>query len=359
MNYLEPRTDVPAIDDWSTRLILRDTRLPAEQRIHSLIAVLTFVVCFFLPMTPGNVAALVVLAFLLLMTVVGPLIGMAGTRAKRSGLLDGPWRRLPAAVAENDDEPWDVLLADGLVLKGSFHDLPDMVLDRGEVFVCGPDAEGRAMIRAAGFTAMRPAEVGTGEYRAKERLDRPLGRPRDDPAVRQVINATWVFKTTWVMFVVTLVVAGVLVALSVSPLAPTGLVTAALVALPLLDFPMLLASMRRQRRAERAVEHAECWTPVPIRLFPEKAGHHVAGIAELPGGPALVRFPAPVLDVVANIAATSVMWIAGRHENLIAVGVPHVNALTYAVVRPDGAAQDGDPMPWFRRLRSRKPLGLP
>jgi hypothetical protein len=355
VQYLEPRTDVPAIHDWSTALALRDKRFSAEQWVHSVVVVVTFVVCFFLPMTAGNVAAVIVLAFLLLTNVVG----LASSRAKRRGLLDEPWRRLPATVAENDDEPWDVLLVDGLVLKGSFHDLPDMVLDRQEVFVCGPDAQGRAVIRAAGFTAMRPAEVGAGEYRARQRVDRPLGRPLDDPAVRRVLDATWIGPVAWVTTAVTLVVVGVLVALSVSPLAPAGLVTAGLVAWSLLDVPAMVVAIRRQREAERAVRDAERWTPVPIRLFPEKAGHHVAGVAELPGGPALVRFPVPVLDVVANIAATGVMWIAGTHRDLLAVGVPHVNALTYAVVRPHGVARDGDPMSWYRRLRPRKLLGLP
>lgn len=162
-----------------------------------------------------------------------------------------------------------------------------------------------------------------------------------------------------VVLALIVVVIGVLVALSVSPLVPTGLVTAALLAVSLLDIPAVLGSMRRHRVAERSVERAEQWTPVPIRLFPEKAGHHVSGIADLPGGPALVRFPVPVHDVVANIAGTGVMWIAGTHEDLLAVGVPHVNSVTYAVVLPHGVTQEGDPMSWFRRLRPQKLLGLP
>lgn len=359
MRYLEPRTDVPAKDDWSTRMVLDDTRFTTEYRITSLIAAVTFVVCFFMPMTAGNVAAIVVLAGLLLISVLAPLIGLAGRRAKRRGLLDEPWRRMPATVADHDDGPWNRVLLDGLVFKGALHDLPDMVLDRQEVFVCGPDAEGRAMVRAAGLTAMRPAEVDAGEYQAKERVDRPLGRPADDPAVQAMARATWMEPAVWVMLALTVVAAGVLVALSVSPIAPTGLVTAALLGMSLLDIPPFFGSMRRQRAAERSVERSEQWTPVPIRLFPEKAGHHVAGIADLPGGPALVRLPNPVLDVVANIADTGVMWVAGTHEDLLAVGVPHVKALTYAVVRRHGADQEGDPMSWLRRLRPRRLLGLP
>ncbi|GAA3650391.1 hypothetical protein GCM10022267_40970 [Lentzea roselyniae] len=359
MQYLEPRTDVPAKDDWSTRMILDEPWSHTEHKVISVIGIVTFVVCFFMPMTAGNIAAIVVLAVQLLMNVAGPLVGLAGRRAERRGLLDEPWRRLPATVADNPDEPWDLLLLDGLVLKGSLHDLPDMVLDRQEVFVCGPDAEGRAMVRAAGFMTMRPAEVDTGEYEAKERVDRPLGRPLDDPALQEVLGAAWAMKVILVIMVVIVVVIGVLVALSVSPVAPTGLVTAAILATMLFDVPAMIVAMRRQRQAARAVESSEQWTPVPVRLFPEKAGHHVAGVAELPGGPAVVRFPVPDRDVLANIAATGVMWTAGTHENLIAVGVPHLNSLTYAVVRSGGAAHDGDPMSWGRRLRPRQLLGLP
>lgn len=359
MQYLEPRTDVPAKNDWSTKFVLDDTRFTTGHTVNLLITVATFVACFFLPMTAGNVAAIVVLAFMLLLTAGAPLTGLAERRAKRRGLLDQPWRRLPATVADNPDEPWDLLLVDGLVLKGSFHELPDMVLDRQEVFVCGPDAEGRAMIRAAGFTTMRPAEVDTGEYEARERVDRPLGRPQDDPAVQEVLGSTWMAKMIRGMVAMAVLVSGVLIALSVSPLAPTGLVTAALVATILLDVPTMVGVMGSDRQIAHAVERSEQWTPVPIRLFPEKAGHYVAGIAELPGGPALVRFPAPAPVVVANIADTKVMWIAGTHEDLLAVGVPYVNSLTYAVVRGHGIDLDGDPMSWLRRLRPRKLLGLP
>ena len=359
MRYLEPRTDVPAKDDWSTRLVLEENRFSTEHKIVSVIAVVTFVVCFFMPMTAGNIAAIVVLGFMLLTTVVSPLIGLAGSRAKRRGLLNEPWRRLPAAVADNPDEPWDLLLLDGMVLKGSLHDLTDVVRDRQEVFVCGPDAEGRAMVRAAGHAAMRPAVVDQGEYRAEERVERPLGRPADDPAVQEVLAATWIVTTVGVMTLLSVVVTGVLVALSVSPLAPTGLVTAALVATSLLDLPMILQSVRRQRDAQRSVAGSEQWTPVPIRLFPERPGHHLAGIADLPDGPALVRFPNPTLDVIANIADTKVMWIAGTHENVLAVGVPYVNSLTHAVVLPHGVTRESDPMSWLRRLRPQRLLGLP
>ncbi|WP_112268019.1 hypothetical protein [Lentzea terrae] len=360
MRYLEPRTDVPAKDDWSTRLVLEENRFSTEHKIVSVIAVVTFVVCFFVPMTAGNIAAIVVLGFMLFMNVLSPLIGLAGRRAKRRGLLNEPWRRVPATVADNDDEPWDLLLLDGMALKGSLHDLPDMVLDRQEVFVCGPDADGRVMVRAAGFTAMRPAEVvDPEEYQAKERVERPLGRPADDPAVQEVVAATWIVTMVRVVTLFGVVVTGVLVALSVSPLAPTGLVAAALVALPLLDLRMVLRNVRRQRDAQLAAERSEQWTPVPIRLFPERPGHHLAGVAELPDGPALVRFPNLVLEVVANVADTKVMWIAGTHENVLAVGVPYVNSLTYAVVLPHGVTQEGDPMSWWRRLRPQQRLGLP
>ncbi|MDX8030305.1 hypothetical protein SK803_08785 [Lentzea sp. BCCO 10_0856] len=362
LKYLEPRTDVPAKDDWSTRLSLRDDGVGTEHRVVAFLAVVTFAACFFVPSSAANTVAMVVLGWILLLYLVAPLVGVAGARALRRGLLDEPWRRVPATVAEKpENDPCDRVLLDGLVLKGSFHDLPDMILDRQEVFVCGPDADGRAMIRAAGSADMRPAEVDEGEYPPAARVDRALGRPQDDPALREAARLVRVLIPGMLgLLTVSLVIAGVLVALSVSPVVPTGLMAAGLLVLPtVLDLPAGIGAARRARVAANAVLHSEQWVPAPITLFPWRRGHHLAGIADLPDGPALVRFPNPDVDVTANVVDTGVVWIAGRHGDLIAVGVPWTNSLAHAVVSPRRAGQQADPTSWFRRWRQKDLSDLP
>ncbi|WP_434444441.1 hypothetical protein [Lentzea sp. E54] len=349
--YLEPRTDVPARDDWSTRLALADVRISTRQHVESLIAVVTFVITFFVPSTPGNTAAKIVLGVLVVLSLGALLPNRAVRRALRSGLLDEPWRRAPAAVAEKcEDDPGDRLLLDGLVLKGWFHDLLLVVLDRQEAFVCGPDAEGHAVVRAAGSTSMCVVRADEGEYRPREREERPLGRPRDDERVQDGLRMSRsVGRYFWLFHALTALVVGALVALSISPFAPTGLVAAAMLAPGLLGLPAMIEVVRRERDIARAVESSPAWSSVPITLFPWTRGYHVAGIAQMPGGPALVRFPRPSFDLVANIADTGAMWIAGTHRGILAVGVPGTSHFMFAVARPDSAVQSGDPMSWWRR----------
>ncbi|MFI6095159.1 hypothetical protein ACIA8G_06400 [Lentzea sp. NPDC051213] len=363
MQYLEPRTDVPAKDDWSTGLIIQDLRWGA--RTLGGIALVTgaaAAACLFLPMTPGNVGALVVLCLVTLTFALSPLIYRVETRPRRRGLLDQPWRRLPATVAEHEDNDstTDRLLLDGLVLKGWFYDLPDMVLERQEVFVCGPDAKGRAVVRAAGFAKWHNAKACTGEYSARERVERPLMRPLDDEAVlRAHKGLRWGVKA-WLWSAVPAGLGGVLILLSLFPLAPTGLLVGGLLLVPaLLGIPATIEIGRWYRDAVAAVENSWQWTPVPITLFPWRPNQHVAGLAQLPGGLALVQFVISNLDVIANIADTGVMWVAGTHGDVIAVGVPRVPVLTFAAVQKDRDTPKEDPIPWIQRLHQPDFSGLP
>ncbi|RDI31884.1 hypothetical protein [Lentzea flaviverrucosa] len=361
LHYLEPRTDVPAKDDWSTRLALADVRIGVRQRVESLFAAVALVVTFLVPGTPGNTAARIVLGVMVVMSLLALLPNRSVRLALRGGLLDEPWRREAAAVArEHENDPVHRLLLSGLVLKGWFHDLIPVVLDRGEVFVCGPDADGRAMVRAAGSTSMNKAVADEGHFQARDREEWVLGRPGDDEEVRDgLVLSRALVRWFWVFPAVALVVAGVLVALSISPFAPTGLVAAALVAPVLLDVPAAVEIARRQRDVARAVATAETWTSVPVRLFPWRRGHHVAGIADLPEGRALVRFPAPLYDIVANVADTGAMWVAGTHRGILAVGVPGTGQLMFAVADPDRADRTSDPMSWWRRTSPRDYSALP
>ncbi|WP_143116130.1 hypothetical protein [Lentzea xinjiangensis] len=362
MQYLEPRTDVPAKDDWSTGLILQDLRWGTRALgVVGLVAAAAAVACLFMPTTPGTIGAMSVLVLAALTCGLTPLIHWTGTRAERRGLLEQPWRRVRATAAEKQPEDVsDRLLLDGLVLKGWFDDLADMVLERQEVFVCGPDEHGKAVVRAAGLAKMENAVVDTGDYPARERVERPLGRPLDDPAVAGAHQGLRWGARAWLWAAVPAGAGGVLVLLSLFPLAPAGLVVGGLLlGAGLLGIPVSIEIGRWYRDAVTAVENSDRWTPVPITLFPWEPNQNVAGLAEMPGGLALVQFVVTDLDVIANIADTGVMWIAGTHGDVIAVGVPRVRVLTFAVVQPDRDTPKEDPVPWIQRLRQPDLSGLP
>ncbi|MGW6442362.1 hypothetical protein [Lentzea sp. NPDC055074] len=347
---LEPRTDVPAKEDWSTRLAFTDILISTRHGVETFIVTATFVATFFLPGSPGNTAARIVLGVLTVMSLGVYLPNRHIRRALRLGVFDAPWRRVTAAVAEKqENDPRDRLLTDGLVLVGSFGDLPDRVAERQEVFLLGPDGDGLALLRAAGSTSIHvAAPVDEDGHRAEERVERVLGRPADDQGLQDALDtmrvATYFF---WGLAALMIVVAGVLLVLSVSPLAPAGLVAVAVMVLQLLFLPAVIEAFLHRRDNAEAVKGSGEWTPVPVTLFPWQRGHHVAGIAELPGGPALVRFPRPNLDLVANVAGTGVMWVAGTHRGRLAVGLPGADELMTAVVRPVATS---DPMAWWRRI---------
>jgi hypothetical protein len=364
LQYLEPRTDVPAKDDWSTGLILQDLRggVKAVGGI-AVVAVAGAVTCWLLPSSPGNVGAFVVLALIAFVCALVPLVYRAETKAVRRGLLEQPWRRVPVRVMEKHDDGTDrLLLDDGQVLRGWFEDFPDMALERQEVFVCGPDAAGRAVVRVAGFAKMENAKVDrrAGEHPVRERVERPLGRPLDDPATAKAYRGMRWGVRAWLWSAVPAGLGAVVVLLSLVPFAPAGLVVGGLVLVAgLLGVPTSVEISRWYRDAVRAVDDSAQWTPVAITLFPWQPHQHVAGLAEMPGGLALVQFVLPDLTVVANIADTGVMWIAGTHGDVIAVGVPRVPVLTFAAVQPDRDVPEEDPVPWIQRLRTPDLSGLP
>lgn len=367
LRYLEPRTDVPAKDDWSTGLVLQELGLVRRTlSIVALVALAGLVGCLFLPMVAGNVAAIVVLSLLLLMGAVGPVMHRVETLPVRRGLLEEPWRRCPATVVDNPDDKYAtyVQLAGGTVIEGFMgDDLPDMVRERGEIFLCGPNAEGKAVVRAAGLATTANAKVARpAAVVAREPGERhEIGRPLDDPAVCKAFPGLVAGTRAVLGAVLPAVIGAVIVLMSLWPVAPAGLVVGGLVvAGSLLMLPSMIELSRWYRDAVQGVRAAQAWTPVPVTLFPWQPGSLVSGLATLPGGRlALVQFVDPDLHVIANIADTGTMWIAGVHEDVIAVGVPRVPVLTIAAVQPDSDTPREAPVPWIQRLRQPDFSGLP
>ncbi|WP_158839433.1 hypothetical protein [Saccharothrix deserti] len=365
--YLEPRTDVPAVDDWSTGLALDEFR--DVWRVFAAVAVGLLAVAgslaVFFPATPGSVAAVVVLGLLGLAAGIPPLAHRVETAPRRRGLLDRPWRRVPATAAA-DGGQWEeerllVFAPEGtLVLRGALPDVPDLVLDRQEVFLCRPDDQGRAVVRVAGLCRMFPVRVDETDVRPREREPHVIGRPLDDPAVARAFRGFRWGTRSWLWSAGPAVLGAVPVALGVWPLSPAGLVVGGLLlvfAAVMVPTSLLLGTFYRE--AVAAAESATEWTPVPVTLFPWEADHEVAGLAQLPGGTAVVRFPLPDLDVIANIADTGTMWMAGDGNGVVAVGVPRVPVLTLAVVQPDRDVPDDTPQPWLLRTIEPSWDGVP
>lgn len=367
MRYLEPRTDVPAKDDWSTGLILQE--LGFARRIMSIIALVSLAGiagCLFLPMTAGNITAIVVLSLFALFGAIGPIMHRVETLPLRRGLLDEPWRRVPATLVLNPDNkyPTYVRLEDGVVLESYMgDDLPDMVRERGEIFVCGPNAKSKAVLRVAGFAETANAKVAWEEefVEAEPGERHEIGRPLDDPAVLKAFGGLLAGRHAKLGAVIPAAIGAVVVLMSLWPIAPAGLVVGGLVAvLSLIMLPSMIEMSRWYRDAVKGMHAAHRWTPVPVTLFPWKPGTVVAGLATMEGGRlALVQFVDPNLHVIANIADTGTMWIAGVHEDVIAVGVPRVPVLTIAAVQPDSDTPREAPVPWIQRFSQPDFSGLP
>ncbi|MET8758500.1 hypothetical protein [Lentzea sp. NPDC004782] len=366
LRYLEPRTDVPAKDDWSTGLILQELGMVRHAlSTVALVSLAGLVGCLFLPMVAGNIAAIVVLSLLLLMGAVGPVMHRVETLPVRRGLLEEPWRRSPATVVDNPGVKYAtyVRLADGTVLESFDVELPDMVHEFGEIFLCGPNDRGKAVVRVAGLAETANAKVvspeGVVPREPGERYE--LGRPLDEPAVRKAFSGLVAGTHAALGAVIPAVIGAVIVLMSLWPVAPAGLVVGGLVVvLSLLMLPSTIELGRWYRDAVKGMRAAQTWTPVPVTLFPWQPGTLVSGLATMPGGRlALVQFVDPNLHVVANIADTGTMWIAGVHEDVIAVGVPRVPVLTIAAVQPDSDTPREAPVPWIQRLRQPDFSGLP
>jgi hypothetical protein len=358
--YLVPQTDVPAAEDWSTDMILTETRSMARAGWIGLAVLVPAIVCtaVLLPFNAGNVIALILLGVLFLGAAMGPIVHRMESAPLRRGLLKNPWRRCAATVAVTDDvfEVYQHLMvfdpSGAFVVRGMLEDMADLVLDQQEVFLVGPDDDGRVVLRVAGLCKMFQARVDDkAEVRPREREPHVPGRPLDDPAVAQAFRGFRWGTRAWLWSGIPSLLGATLVLLSIWPIALAGLVIGGLfVVFGLLSLPMLqLGPYYRQAVAE--MEAATQWTAMPFTLFPWEPGREVAGLAQLPGGKmALVQFPLPDSDVIANVADTGTLWVAGSPTSeAVAAGVPRVPALTIAIVQPDRDRPEEKTQPWLLR----------
>ncbi|RAS69773.1 hypothetical protein C8D87_10173 [Lentzea atacamensis] len=367
LQYLEPRTDVPAKDDWSTRLILQELGLIRRAlSIIALVALAGIIGCLFLPMVVGNIAAIVMLSLLLLVGAIGPVMHRVQTLPVRRGLLEEPWRRCPVTVVDHPVDKYStyVRMPDGAVLETfPSGELRDVLRSRGEIFVCGPNAKGKAVVRVAGLAETENAVVARPAEFVDREPEEPheIGRPLDDPAVLKAFSGLVAGTHSTLYAAISAGIGAVIVLMSLWPIAPAGLAVGGLVVvLSLLMLPSLTELGRWYRDAVKGMHAAQRWIPVPVTLFPWKPGALVTGLATMEGGRlALVQFVDPNLHIIANIADTGTMWIAGVHEDVIAVGVPEIPVLTIAAIQPDSDTPREAPVPWIQRLHQPDFSGLP
>jgi len=359
---LEPRTDVPALEDWSTDMVLAQSAVGLRTSAGLAVASLGVAVALLVlvPPDPGTMAAVVVLVLFGLLTALIPITARMETSARRRRLLDGPWQRCAAAVAVGEDGAlYDRLIvhrsAETLVLKGSLIPFPAVVAHRQEVFLCGPDDEGRALLRVAGMLRIVPAKLDPRPARARERELLLPGRPLDDPGAARASRWFRWGTRLWLVPAVLGVCGAVLVTLALRPLAVPGLVVGGLLLIAAAySVPIVVMFVRWFAEALAGLCAAREWSPVPITLFPWEPGREVAGLAQLPRGTALVRFPYPQPDVVANVSDSGMMWMAGDGIGAVAVGVPGVPVMTFCVVTPDSDTPVEAPQPWL--LRTHDPV---
>lgn len=364
--YLEPRTDVAAAEDWSTRMILAECRWVGRVLgVATLVCAALTVGVVVLATTPGAVGAAVLLGLATVFGSLGLLVCWAEGRPHRTGLLDAAWRRCPATTAATDDTAvLDRLIVfddpSTVVVRAILPDVTDPVSRRQELFLCGPDHRGRVAIRVAGLCRMFRARVVRETHRPRERDAHHAERPLDDPEVARAFRTFRWGARSWLYPAAAGVAGTVELLLSMNPAAPVGFVVAGVLfagATVLTPATIMLSTWYRQ--AVEGVRSATSWTPTAVTLFPWEPDREVAGIARLPGGTALVQFPVPNLDVVANIADTGTMWIAGDPRDVIAVGLPHLPVLTFGLLQRDKNEPDEPRQPLA--LRSKLPAlrGIP
>ncbi|MDT7621973.1 MAG: hypothetical protein QOF99_2874 [Pseudonocardiales bacterium] len=359
---LEPRTDVPALEDWSTDMVLAQSAVGVRTSAGLAVASLGVAVALLVlvPPDPGTIAAVVVLVLFGLLTALIPITARMETSARRRRLLEGPWQRCAAAVAVGEDGALhDRLIvhrsAETLVLKGFLIPFPAVVAHRQEVFLCGPDDDGRALLRVAGMLRIVPAKLDPRPARARERELLLPGRPLDDPGAARASRSFRWGTRLWLVPAVLGVCGAVVVTLALRPLAVPGLVVGGLLLIAAAySVPIVVMFVRWFAEALAGLCAAREWSPVPITMFPWEPGREVAGLAQLPRGTALVQFPYPQPDVVANVSDSGMMWMAGDGIGAVAVGVPGVPVMTFCVVTPDSDTPVEAPQPWL--LRTQDPV---
>jgi hypothetical protein len=226
-----------------------------------------------------------------------------------------------------------------------------VVLATGRIWLCGPDARGRAMLRADGLcggpipaTVVRRLPAGQAPA-----VPGWTGcRPADDPQVGWLVGVGRQRLRLLRSVVVLLVVVGGAALIPGDPLAePMVGVVLLLASVGLAG--VLVAASRRQRLLAALAGAATAWTPLPARLVSWTPRRGMSGPADavlstVGAEPAelSVRLPAASATLVANLAASGTLWLLGDPlpGGPVAVGLPGYPVLELAELGRPGPATD-------------------
>jgi hypothetical protein len=330
-----------AIDDPNTALLQRFRTRLLRRLILSVVCLLFVIALDVFAVIAGVVAdaALLVALTIGLGALVGSALALHVPQQRLGKALLGRygWRAVPANLVA--DKPCLARIGlDGTELTlrlTRFNRLGQQVLLRtGTLWICGPDEQGRALVRVAGSVGQALARVTDAQPTGVPPVPRSPSSPRpaDDPGL---IWARHVFHRSMLIILAVLVL---LAGIEIGLVSRTGIGNLGTLGTEafgqLLGTPVILivivwgylVGLRQFRRFAAA----PYWLPVPVSLdtWDNPANMVVrtgAGRLILPGGrPAYADFPRLPLDLAANLRATGVLWLAGDPQPgaTVPIGLP-------------------------------------
>ena len=237
-------------------------------------------------------------------------------RFRRSDALRQPWRPVPAGAVKGR-----VIARTEtgvLVLREPSEEHVRIVRARGRIWLCGTD-RGYAVVRCDGRLEARALTILDEPAPEPDAPEPPPERPADDPAIRYLRLTATASGVEVVLGVGGMLLGIGLVVFSASPLDVAGIGIGVVFAAG-----GFVACYRRQpknaRLAVAMLGAATHWTPLPVDLHPKGV---VAGYAAQHGDRKLlvtVRYLGP--ELLPNITATGMLWVAGDPSGEAAIGLP-------------------------------------
>ena len=341
-----------AIDDPNTAL-LEQIRLRSLRRGY--VPALALVIlggAAYLDATAHDLPGLVYLGILIALVLTSAVLNWWThlPQRRRGKLLLGRygWRPVPARILA--DRPCLVRVA----LEGAEPVLrvrrlnwigKQVVLRTGELWICGPDERGRALVRVAGSVGQGIADVTDARPGGAPPVPVHPGGPRpgEDPGL--IRSQRYYHRAMVITVAIMVLLIGIGVGfLSQYGVADVGALDPVLVGWLFLG-PVLLVLIlwgyARTSKSMRRAAQAPYWQPVQVSLdtWDEPAFAAVrtgTGRVILPGGwRAYADFPRLSLDLAANLRATGVLWMIGDPVpgTLVPIGLPGYPLRGYVKIR--------------------------
>jgi hypothetical protein len=346
-----PQEHGRAIDDPNTALLER-IRAGVLRR-SSLVALILilFGVLMYFSVRDGQVTKSVYLGILLVallaLIALQLWLHVPHIRHGKALLSRYGWRRLPATIVS--DKPCLVRVnIDGtdvtMRVRRTNRNAKQILLRTPTLWICGPDEQGRALLRLAGSVGHGLTQVtGAVPTGAPPTLIHPATpRPADEPAL------SWSRRIQSRALLIAMAVSLVFVGIGVGNLTWTGFDFGEIDGTAfggsiggLAMFILMAQGYAKARKTFRQLAQAPYWQPVPVSLDTwdrpaNSALRTGSGRVILPGGwEGFVDFPRLSFDLAANMRATGVLWVAGDAAPgaTVPIGLPGYPLLGRAVFR--------------------------